>query len=136
MAKKIGSRGTRKRRPARTAAAQEIAAIDAGPAPIESIRRAKALSADVRVIDAGPTRVPAPPPKRPPDLPLNPLRAGAAIARGAGRQKAVAQLGGLEEVDGDGGRAPKSPARGKRPQGASKAKPRPAGKKRRRQTRG
>jgi hypothetical protein len=103
---------------------QPIAVIDAGPAPVDFIRRAQALSAEV--IDAGPTRVPAPPPKRPPALPLNPLRAGAAIARGALHQEAAGQVGGLAEADADGGGAPKRPVTKKRAQRTA----RPAGKKR------
>lgn len=122
MAKKTASRA-QKKPPATGVAEQHIAVIDAGPAPIDFIRRAQALSAEVSVIDAGPTRVPAPPPKRPPDLPLNPLRAGAAIARGALRQEALAQFGGPTESDADGGGAPKARAGKKRR--AGKAKPRP-----------
>jgi len=123
MAKKITSRAKKKTPAAQVVAEQGIAVIDAGPAPIDFIRRAQALSAEV--IDAGPTRVPAPPPKRPPDLPLNPLRAGAAIARGAIRQEAVAQFGGLADSDGDGGGAPKSPGSKRKPSRPRAAKARP-----------
>jgi hypothetical protein len=120
MAKKIRSSATKTPPAARASAAEGIAVIDAGPAPIDFIRRAQTLSAEVSVIDAGPTRVPVPPPKRPPHLPLNPLRAGAAIARGALRQQAVAQFGSLTESDADGGGAPKPRAKKRR---AAKAQP-------------
>jgi len=130
MAKKTSSRTTRAVPPAVAAAERDVAVIDAGPAPIDFIRRAQAQAADVRVIDAGPTRIPALRPKRPPDLPLNPLRAGGAIARGAVLQETVAQFGGPTQADTDGGGAPKTAARKQRR--ARKAKPRLAGKKRRR----
>ena len=96
MAKKTVSRAKKKTPAARVVAEQGIAVIDAGPAPIDFIRRAQALSAEV--IDAGPTRIPAPHPKRPPALPLNPLRAGGAVARGTLQQEAVAQFGSLAEI--------------------------------------
>jgi hypothetical protein len=126
MARKIPSRAQKAAPAAGAVTEQPIAVIDAGPAPIDFIRRSQALSAEV--IDAGPTRVPAPPPKRPPALPLNPLRAGAAIARGALQQEAAGQVGGLAEADADGGGAPKRPAGKKRAQRKAKS----AGKKRKR----
>jgi hypothetical protein len=128
MARKTVSRAGKKTPAAQVVAEQGIAVIDAGPAPIEFIRRAQVLSGEV--IDAGPTRIPAPHPKRPPAFPLNPLRAGAASARGTLQQEAAVQFGGLGESDASGGGAPKRPAGKKRAQ--RKAKPRPAGKKRRR----
>jgi hypothetical protein len=126
MARKIPSRATKTAPAAGAASEQPIAVIDAGPAPIDFIRRTQALSAEV--IDAGPTRISAPPPKRPPALPLNPLRAGAAIARGALQQEAAGQFGGLTDSDADGGGAPKRPAGKKRAQRKAKL----AGEKRRR----
>ena len=123
MARKLPSRANKTASVAGAATEQPVAVIDAGPAPIDFIRRAQALSAEV--VDAGPTRVPAPHPKRPP-LPLNPLRAGAAIARGALQQEAAGQVGGAAEADADGGGAPKRHAEKKRAQ----RKARPAGKKR------
>ena len=126
MARKIPSRAQQTVPAAGAVTEQPIAVIDAGPAPIDFIRRAQALSAEV--IDAGPTRVPAPHPKRPPALPLNPLRAGAAIARGARQQEAAGQFGGLAEPDADGGGAPKRSAGKKRAQRKAK----PAGTKRKR----
>jgi hypothetical protein len=134
MAKRTVSRA--KKKPAATgavsgaAAGQDIAVIDAGPAPIDFIKRAQALSAGVTIFDAGPTRTPVPRPKGPPDLPLNPLRAGAAIARRAVLQESVAQFGGPTQADADGGGAPKLAARKKRPQRARKPEPPAAGQKR------
>jgi hypothetical protein len=126
MARKISSRAKKTAPGPGAAAEQPVVEIDAGPAPIDFIRRAQALSGEV--IDAGPTRIPAPHPKRPPAFPLNPLRAGGAIARGTLQQEAAGQFSRLAESDADGGGAPKRPAGKKRAQRKAK----PTGKKRRR----
>ena len=91
--------------PRAAVAAEEEVVVDAGPAPVEFIKG-------------------APPAER--DLPLNPLRAGAAIARGIGYEQASAADSVAPE---DGGSAPKpspqdTPTR--RPRNPKARPPRPA----------
>jgi hypothetical protein len=114
--------------PRAAVAAEEEVVVDAGPAPVEFIKGAPPASLEAVVFDAGPTRappqhVPAPAER---DLPLNPLRAGAAIARGIGYEQASAADRVAPE---DGGSAPKpspqdTPTR--RPRNPKARPPRPA----------
>ena len=69
-------------------AAQGTIVVDAGAAPVELIQRARPISADLTALDAGPPRISAVQPRAEGGVPLNPLRAGAAIATGVVRSEA------------------------------------------------
>jgi hypothetical protein len=98
---------------ARSAVAEESATIiDAGPAPVERIRQAKPaaleeVAFDRQAIDGGSVRIVSERMKTElaTDVPLNPLRAGAAVARGTLR--AEVQEFQSSPVGVDGGDAPK-----------------------------
>ena len=98
---------------ARSAVSEELAMIvDAGPAPVDRIRQAKPAAleeaaVDQRAIDGGSVRIVSERMKTElaTDVPLNPLRAGAAVARGALRAE-VQEFQSLPE-GADGGGAPK-----------------------------
>ena len=82
--------------------------IDAGAAPIEAIQRAQALSGAVKEV-APRAQAAAKGPEAKPEIPLNPLRAGAARAVAA-REAMAAQAGdAAAPADQDGGAAPKLP---------------------------
>jgi hypothetical protein len=87
--------------------AQEELVVDAGAAPVEFIKQARPRSVDVTALDAGPPRISVAQPRAEP--PLNPLRAGAAIAKGGPQVGAV-----VSPADIEGGGAPKPPARKKK----------------------
>jgi hypothetical protein len=88
-------------------AAQGRVVVDAGAAPVELIKRTRPLSVDVTALDAGPPRISAVEPRGEPGVPLNPLRAGAAIATGVTRSNANRQISdAVASADMEGGRAP------------------------------
>jgi hypothetical protein len=98
------------------AAVGAVSIVDAGAAPLDQIRRVGAPSSKVKVIGAKPRRIPAAKPKTKPEMPLNPLRAGAAVAKAARQIQAAPQVG--DEIAStviDAGPAPKMPT-GKKPQ--------------------
>jgi hypothetical protein len=93
--------------PEESPAAQGTFVVDAGAAPVELIQRARPLSVDLTAFDAGPPRISAMQPRAEPGIPLNPLRAGAAIATGVTRSEANPQISdAIASADMEGGRAP------------------------------
>src|SRR5437588_12789925 len=65
--------------------------IDAGAAPIELIQRAQALSGAVKEVAPARAQAAAKGPQAKPEIPLNPLRAGA--ARAVAARQAMAEIG-------------------------------------------
>jgi hypothetical protein len=108
--------------PGEAAAEQQVTVVDAGPAPVDLIRRSRAVSLDANAIDAGPTRLSVALPKSEQEMPLNPLRAGAAAATGMQVREAAASQGeearSPASADMEGGSAPTSAAGGKPPPSA------------------
>ena len=124
--KRNASRDKRNAPPDESPAAQAALVVDAGAAPVEFIKRARSLSVDVTAIDAGPPRISVAQPRAEPDVPLNPLRAGAAIATGRTRREAAPQIGvAVAPADIEGGGAPKPPAGKKQRSRTRNAKARP-----------
>jgi len=108
-------------------AVQGALVVDAGAAPVELIKRARPVSVDVTAIDAGPPRISLAHPQPRAEPPLNPLRAGAAIATGS------PQIGvAVVPADREGGSAPKPPARKKQPSLPRNSKAIPARSRKRR----
>ena len=101
-------------------AAEQATVVDAGPAPVDLIRRSRPVSLDANAIDAGPTRLSVALPKSEQEMPLNPLRAGAAAATGGMQVREAAASRGEEarapaSADMEGGSAPTSAAGEKLP---------------------
>jgi hypothetical protein len=113
------------------AAAGAVSIVDAGAAPIDQVRRAGGVSAKAKVIGAKPSRSPAARPNTSPEMPLNPLRAGSAVARAATQLQAAPQVGDeIAPTVIDAGPAPKMPV-GKKPRSrkpVAKARPTRSGK--------
>jgi hypothetical protein len=108
--KRGASRDKRNATPDESPAAQAALVVDAGAAPVELIKRARPLSVDVTAIDAGPPRISAAQLRAEPNVPLNPLRAGAAIATGVKRRETAPQIDdAVAPADIEGGGAPKPP---------------------------
>ena len=104
-----------------TPAAQGTFVVDAGAAPVELIQRARPLSVDLTALDAGPPRISAVQPRAEPGVPLNPLRAGAAIATGVTRNDANPQISdAIASADMEGGRAPARPVGKEEPSARSR----------------
>ena len=110
--------------PEESPAAQGTFVVDAGAAPVELVKRARPLSVDLTAFDAGPPRISAVQPRAESGVPLNPLRAGAAIARGVTRSEATPQISdAITSADMEGGRAPGLPVgKGEPPSRTRKAK--------------
>jgi hypothetical protein len=102
-------------------AAQGTFVVDAGAAPVELIKRARPVAVDLTSLDAGPPRISAVEPRAEPGVPLNPLRAGAAIATGVTRSEANPQISDASaSADMEGGRAPGRPVGKKEPPSRSR----------------
>jgi len=107
--------------PEETPAAQGTFVVDAGAAPVELIQRARPLSVDLTALDAGPPRISAAQPRAELGVPLNPLRAGAAMATGVTRSEANPQISDvITSADMEGGRAPGRPVGKKEPSSRSR----------------
>jgi hypothetical protein len=116
--KREATRDKRSASPDKTPTAPAPLVVDAGGAPVGLIKSARPLSVEVTAIDAGPPRISMAQPRAERDVPLNPLRTGAAIATGKTRREAAPRA----PADLEGGAAPKPRAGKKQSSGTRSAK--------------